>query len=97
MWTIISMLFALGINFSIPPIPDSKKYIKTDSQIGFPFNYYEGDNLIDEELNYRIKVIYVTCFTYLTITFTLVPVTYSTFFPVASIERSVTVEIIFRN
>ena len=54
MWTIISILFALGINFSIPPIPESKKSIKTDSylQIGFPFNYYEGENLTDEELNY---------------------------------------------
>ena len=94
MWTIISILFALGINFSIPPIPESKKYIKTDSylQIGFPFNYYEGENLTDEELNYRIKVIYVNCFTYLTITFTLVPVTAQAIvpFPVASIERSVT-------
>ena len=94
MWTIISILFALGINFSIPPIPESKKSIKTDSylQIGFPFNYYEGDNLTDEELNYRIKVIYVNCFTYLAITFTLVPVTAQAIvpFPVASIERSVT-------
>lgn len=86
MWTIISILFALGINFSIPSISESKKSIRTDSylQIGFPFNYYEGENLTDEELNYRIQVIYVTCFTYLTITFTLVPLTaqpivYSTF------------------
>lgn len=71
MWTIISILFALGINFSIPPILDSKRSIKTDSylQIGFPFNYYEGENLTDEELNYRIKVIYVTYFTYLTINY----------------------------
>jgi hypothetical protein len=48
--------------------------------------------LTDEELNYRIKVIYVTCFTYLTITFTLVPLTAQPIvpFPVASIERSVT-------
>ena len=54
MWTIISIFFALGINFSIPPIPESKKSIKTDSylQINFPFNYYEGENLTDEELNY---------------------------------------------
>ena len=94
MSTIISILVALGINFLIPPIPESKNLSKTDSylQIGFPFNYYEGDNLTDEELNYRIKVIYVTCFTYLTITFTLVPVTAQPIvpFPVASIERSVT-------
>jgi len=48
--------------------------------------------LTDEELNYRIKVIYVTCFRYLTLTFTLVPVTAQAIvpFPVASIERSVT-------
>jgi hypothetical protein len=48
--------------------------------------------LTDEELNYRIKVIYVTYFTYLTITFTLVPVTTQAIVPfhVASIERSVT-------
>ena len=67
MWTIISILFALGINFSIRPIPENKKSIKTDSylQIGFPFNYYEGEKLIDEKLNYRIKVIYVTCFIYI--------------------------------
>ena len=93
MWTVISILLALGINFSIPPIPESKKSIKTDSyrQIGFPFNYYEGENLTDEELNYRIKVISVTCFIYVTLTFPLVPVTAQAIilFPVASIERSV--------
>lgn len=88
MWTIILILFALGINFSIPSIPESKKSIRTESylQIGFPFNYYEGESLTDEELNYRIRVIYVTSFTYLTITFTLVPVTGQAFSP----ERSVT-------
>jgi len=77
MWTFISILFALGINFSIPSIAKSKKSIRTESylQIGFPFNYYEGESLTDEELNYRIRVIYVTSFTYLTITFTLNPVT----------------------
>ncbi len=48
--------------------------------------------MTDEELNYRIKVVYVTCFTYLTITFPLVPATAQALvpFPVASIERSVT-------
>jgi len=94
MWTTISVFFALVIHFSIPPIPESKKSVKTDNylQIGFPYNYYEGENLTAEELNYRIKVIYATCFTYLTITFTLAPVTTQAILPfsVASIERSIT-------
>lgn len=94
MWTVISLLFALGINFSIPTISESKKSIKTDSylQLGFPFNYYQGENLTNQERNYRIKVIYVTWFTYLTFTSTLVPVTSQAIvpFPVASIERSIT-------
>ena len=61
MLTIISILLALGINFSIPPIPDSKKSIQTENylRIGFSFNYYESENLTDKERNYRIKVIYV--------------------------------------
>jgi len=41
--------------------------------IVFPFNYYESESLKDEERNCRIRVIYVTYFRYLTITFTWIP------------------------
>ena len=76
MWTLISVSLALLINFYSPDIPKSKKIYGTETylQRGFPFNYYEGESLTDEELNYRIRIIYLTSFTYLTITFTLVPV-----------------------
>ncbi len=48
--------------------------------------------MTDEEVNYRIKVIYLTSFTYLTITLPLVPVTTQAIVPfsVPSIEISVT-------
>lgn len=76
MWTIISLFCALGINFAIPFIPENHKFIKTDNylQIGFPFNYYEGENLTDEEVNYRIRVIYISSFISLTVIFTLAPI-----------------------
>ena len=94
MRTITSIFLALWINFSIPPISEIKKFIKMASylQVGFPFNYYEGENLTDEELNYWIKVIYMTCFIYLTLSFTLVPVI-AQVLPslVVSIERSVSI------
>ena len=47
MWTIILILFTLGINFLILSIPESKKSIRTETylQIGFPFNQYEGKSV----------------------------------------------------
>ena len=96
MWTIISLFCALGINFAIPSIPENHKFIKTDNylQRGFPFNYYEGENLTEEEVNYRIRVIYISSFIGLTVIFTLVPIVKDTkkFFPVSPepIEKLVT-------
>ena len=71
---LISVLLALGINFSIPENNKSlvinKKYYQ---KIGFPYQYFEGEVLTDEEVNYRIRLIYISIMMYFTIAYSVVP------------------------
>lgn len=67
----ISFLLALRINFLIPEIPEknrsiviNQKYLK---QLGFPYQYFPDEILTDEEVNYRIQVIYVSFTMYFTV------------------------------
>ena len=59
MWKIILIIFALEINFLTPSIPENKKFIIPNNYLkrGFPFNYYQGETLTDEEWNCWIRVI----------------------------------------
>lgn len=48
MGLIISFILSVIINFSVPPIPESKRSITKKSYVdyverGFPFNYYQGE------------------------------------------------------
>ena len=64
LWTCISVLLALGINFYIPEISKNNKSIvinKTYYQrTGFPSQYFAGEVLTDEEGNYRIRLISIS-------------------------------------
>ena len=81
MWIFISVLLALGINFYVPEISKNNKSIvinkKYDEQyyqqIGLPYQYFEGEVLTDEEVNYRINLIYISFMMYFTVTFSVVP------------------------
>ena len=72
MWTFISVILALGINFSIPEIPEipennksiviNKKYYQ---RIGFPYQYFPKEVLTDEQVNYRIQIANFLLFTFM--------------------------------
>ena len=57
----MSILSALVINFYSPEIPENKKSIVENNylQIGFPFQYFEGEILGEEEVHYRVRLTYL--------------------------------------
>lgn len=71
MLTFFSVLLALGINFYTPEIQKNNKPIVTDQryfpQFGFPYQYFLGEYLTDKDVNYRIRVIYVSFRMYFTV------------------------------
>ena len=64
MWTLVSLSLALLTNFCIPEIPENKKlinsnYTKNKTISGFPYEYYKGEMLTCETVQFRIQVIYI--------------------------------------
>lgn len=70
MWTFISVCLALVINFYTPEITENKKWIKNNyAKIkGFPYQYFKGEVLTDEMVEFRIRVIYISFMVYITVT-----------------------------
>jgi len=68
------MLLALIINFSVPEINNyclkNKKYSR---KLRFPYKYFAGENLTDQEVNDRLRLIYI----YLMIGFLMSPPVFS--------------------
>ena len=77
MWTLISVLLTLGINFYTPEIPENKKSMVIHEnyyqRIGFPYQYFPGEVLTDEQVNYRIRLISINFMICFTITFHVGP------------------------
>lgn len=78
MWTLISVGLALVINFYSPEIPENKKSIKNNYPknkiiTGFPYQYFKGEVLTDEMVEFRIRVIYISFMISITVTFSTVP------------------------
>ena len=63
MWTLISVSLALGIHFYTPDIPKNKKSMLINEnyygQIGFPYQYFSVECLSEEEVHYRLRLIYI--------------------------------------
>lgn len=64
MWTLIYVGLALVINFYSPDIPENHKSIKNNYAKntiikGFPYQYFEGEVLTDEMVEFRLKRIYM--------------------------------------
>nr|YP_010444279.1 hypothetical protein NQZ09_pgp140 [Fibrocapsa japonica]UTE95166.1 hypothetical protein FjapPt_p084 [Fibrocapsa japonica] len=73
MWTLISVGLALIINFYSPEIPENKKsiknkYAKNKIIPGFPYQYFKGEVLTDEMVEFHIPVIYISFIICLTAT-----------------------------
>ena len=78
MWTLISVGLALIINFYSPEIPETKKSIKNNYAknkiiTGFPYQYFKGEVLTDEMVEFRIRLIYIYFMIYITVTFSVGP------------------------
>jgi hypothetical protein len=78
MWTFISIILALIINFYNLKIPESKKSIKNNSPqnktiTGFPYQYFKEEVLTDEMVEFRIRLIYRYFLIYITVTFSVGP------------------------
>jgi len=81
MWTFISVSLALVINFYNPEILENKKSIKNNYRqnkiiTGFPYQYFKGEVLTDEMVEFRIQLIYNICFMiyiYITVTSSVGP------------------------
>ena len=78
MWTLISVGLAVVINFYSPEIPENKKSIKNNYAknkiiTGFPYQYFKGEVLTDEMVEFRIRVIYISFMISITVTFSTVP------------------------
>jgi hypothetical protein len=78
MWTFISVSLALVINFYTPEIPENNKLIKNNyaknKRIkGFPYQYFKGEVLTDEMIQFRIRLIYISFMIYITVTFFVGP------------------------
>lgn len=70
MWTFISVSLALVINFYSPEIPENNKLIKNNyakNKIikSFPYQYFKGEVLTDEMVEFRIRVIYIYLLCYI--------------------------------
>jgi hypothetical protein len=63
MWTFISVILTLGINFCSSEIPENKKSIVINKnyyqRIGFPYQYFPDELLSEEEVHYRFFLIYI--------------------------------------
>ena len=65
MWKFFSIIYALIINFSTPSISEKNKFAKTKNfkktktSLGFTFVYHSDDLLTNEDVAYRIRVIYI--------------------------------------
>lgn len=78
MWTLISVGLALVINFYSPEIPENKKSIKNNYAknkiiTGFPYQYFKGEVLTDEMVEFRIRTIYISSMIFITVTFSVSP------------------------
>lgn len=78
MWIFISVSLALVINFYTPEIQENNKLIKNNyaknKRIkGFPYQYFKGEVLTDEMIEFRIRVIYISFMIYITVTFSVGP------------------------
>jgi hypothetical protein len=78
MWTLISVGLALVINFYSPEIPENKKSIKNNYEKnkiikGFPYQYFKGEVLTDEMVEFRIRVIYISFIISTTVIFSTGP------------------------
>ena len=78
MWTLIPVGLALIINFYSPEIPKTKKSIKNNYAknkiiTGFPYQYFKGEVLTDEMVEFRIGLIYRSFMIYITVTFSVGP------------------------
>lgn len=78
MWTLIPVGLALIINFYSPEIPETKKSIKNNCAknkiiTGFPYQYFKGEVLTDEMVEFRIGLIYISFMIYITVTFSVGP------------------------
>ena len=78
MWTLTSVGLALVINFYSPEIPENKKSIKNNYPknkiiTGFPYQYFKGEVLTDEMVEFRIRVIYISFIICITVTFSTGP------------------------
>ena len=79
MWTLISVSLALVINFYSPEIPKNKKsirnnYPKNKIITSFPYQYFEGEVLTDEMVEFRIRLIYISFMIFITVTFSVSPI-----------------------
>ena len=73
MWTFISVSLALVINFYTPDIPENNKSIKIQKIKSFPYQYFKGEVLTDEMVEFRVRVIYISFMIYITVTFSVGP------------------------
>src|SRR6056300_956977 len=78
MWTLIPVGLALIINFYSTEIPETKKSIKNNYAknkiiTGFPYQYFKGEVLTDEMVEFRIRVIYISFMISITVTFSVGP------------------------
>lgn len=76
MWTLISVSLAAIINFYSPEIRETQKGIKTKNKIitGFPYQYFEGEVLTEEMIEFRIRLIYISFMIYITVIFSVSPI-----------------------
>ena len=90
-WTLISVSLAAIINFYSPEIRETQKGIKTKNKIitGFPNQYFEGEVLTEEMIEFRIRLIYISFMIYITVIFSVSPIVGQATFisPTTSIER----------
>lgn len=99
MSTLICILLALAIQFLVPSVsaPNRSNIInqKYLIQFGFPYQYYSDEILTDEEIHYRIRVIYISLmFTWLG-TFSCAPIVGQVLVPF--VTPSVPLEVLIQN
>jgi hypothetical protein len=60
MLELLSIGLTLLINFSVPENKKLSKNNEIQNKLvkGFPYSYFEGENLTDEMIKFRIKLIY---------------------------------------
>ena len=79
MWTFIYVTLALVINFYTPEIPENNQFIKNNyakNKIikGFPYQYFKGEVLTDEMVEFRIRVICISFMICIPVTSSLGPI-----------------------